>query len=240
MARARSPDRTTARAVAAELEENLRLCAATRVTRSPDELIRFVAGPDGVIVPDLGRRLPGRGVWVTADRDTVAAAVRTKAFSRSLRSPVSVPVELPDLVERLLVRRLTDALAIANKSGTVSTGFEKIDRKLASGDVVALLHGSDAAAGGSDRLDRKFLAVNGRDLAAIRVIKLLTIEQMSLAIGRPNVVHAALIKGGATERLMVEAGRLGRYRSGFGHSAIEKIDEAAPTDGANYPANHDV
>lgn len=240
MARARSPDRTTARAVAAELEDTLRLCAATRVSRSPDDLIRFVAGPDGAIVPDLGRRLPGRGVWVTADRESVAAAVRGKAFARSLKMPVTVPVDLPDLVERLLVRRLGDALAIANKSGTVLTGFEKIDRKLAAGDVAVLLHGSDAAAGGADRLDRKFRAVNGHDVDAIRVIKLLTIEQMSLAIGRPNVVHAALIKGGATERLMVEAGRLMRYRSGVGHSAIEKIDEAAHSDGANHPANHDV
>ncbi len=223
MARQRSSDRSTARSVAAELEGSLRLCAATRVSRSPDELIRFVAGPDGGIVPDLARRLPGRGVWVAADRESVGLAVRGKAFARSLKSPVAVPADLPDQVDRLLERRLCEALALANKAGRLLTGFEKIDRKLASGDVYALVHGSDAAEGGRDKLDRKFLAISADPDAAERIVTLLTIEQMSLAIGRPNVVHAALIKGGATERFMVEAGRLQRYRSGLGRSAIDQI-----------------
>lgn len=209
--------------VAAELEDSLRLCAATRVTRQPADLIRFVAGPDGAIVPDLARRLPGRGVWVTADRESIGLAVSGKAFARSLKAPVGVAADLPDLVEGLLERRVIDALALANKSGSVLTGFEKIDRKLTAGAVVALVHGSDAAAGGREKLDRKFAAIAGGHTAAVRIVKPLTIEQMSLAIGRPNVVHAALIKGGATERFLVEAGRLQRYRSGLGHSAIEDI-----------------
>lgn len=223
MARQRSSDRSTARSVAAELGGSLRLCAATRVSRSPDDLIRFVAGPDGVIVPDLARRLPGRGVWIGADLASVRSAVRGKAFARSLKAPVSVPADLAEQVERLLERRLVEALALANKAGLVLTGFEKIDRKLAGRDVYALVHGSDAAPGGRDKLDRKFLAVSSGPDAAERVISALSIEQMSLAIGRPNVVHAALIKGGATERFLVEAGRLARYRSGLGHSAIEEI-----------------
>ncbi len=223
MARQRSADRSTARAVAAELEGSLRLCAATRVSRSPDELIRFVEGPDGGIVPDLARRLPGRGVWVGADRESIGLAVRAKAFARSLKGPVAVPADLPEQVDRLLERRLCDALALANKAGLVLTGFEKIDRKLASGSVYALVHGSDAAEGGRDKLDRKFLVVSAHPDAAERIITLLKIEQMSLAIGRSNVVHAALIKGGATERFMVEAGRLQRYRSGLGRSAIDEI-----------------
>ncbi|MBL8566954.1 MAG: RNA-binding protein [Hyphomicrobiaceae bacterium] len=223
MARQRSADRSTARAVAAELEGSLRLCAATRVSRTPDELIRFVASPDGGIVPDLARRLPGRGVWVGADRESIGLAVRAKAFARSLKGPVAVPADLPEQVDRLMERRLSDALALANKAGLVLTGFEKIDRKLASGSVYALVHGSDAAEGGRDKLDRKFLAVSAHPDAAERIITLLKIEQMSLAIGRSNVVHAALIKGGATERFMVEAGRLQRYRSGLGRSAIDQI-----------------
>ena len=171
----------------------------------------------------MPRRLPGRGVWVGADRESIGLAVRAKAFARSLKGPVAVPADLPEQVDRLLERRLCDALALANKAGLVLTGFEKIDRKLASGSVYALVHGSDAAEGGRDKLDRKFLAVSAHPDAAERIITLLKIEQMSLAIGRSNVVHAALIKGGATERFMVEAGRLQRYRSGLGRSAIDEI-----------------
>lgn len=225
MGRQRSPDRTDAE----QSEGNLRLCSAWRVQRDPERLIRFVQGPDG-IVPDLARRLPGRGVWVTADRESVARAVKTKAFPRSLKGPVSVPEDLAEQVARLIERRVGDALSLANKAGAVLTGFEKIDRKLASGGVTALVHGSDAADGGRDKLDRKFLAIAGAPEAAGRIVTLLTIDQISLAIGRPNVVHAALIKGGATERFMVEAGRLARYRSGHGHSEFsEIISEFPPT-----------
>lgn len=223
MGRQRSPDRTDA----AQSEGSLRLCAASRVQREPDELIRFVAGPDG-IVPDLARRLPGRGVWVTADRDHVARAVKTKAFARSLKAPVPVADDLAEQVGRLLERRLGEALSLANKAGSVVTGFEKVDRRLASGEVVALVHGCDAADGGRDRLDRKFVAIAGSERAGGRIVTLLTIDQISLAIGRPNVVHAALIKGGATERFLVEAGRLQRYRSGIGHSEASEIP-ANPT-----------
>lgn len=215
MARQRSPDRTDA----AQPEGSLRLCAAWRVERDPADLIRFVQGPDG-IVPDLARRLPGRGVWVTADRESVAKAVKQKAFARSLKAPVAVPEDLADQVARLLERRLGEALSLANKSGSVLTGFEKVDRRLAAGDVTAVVHGSDAADGGCEKLDRKFRAVAGSPEKPGRIVTLLTIEQISLAIGRPNVVHAALIKGGASERFMVEAGRLERYRSGYGHSDL--------------------
>lgn len=211
-------------------EGSLRLCAATRVERSPDDLIRFVAGPEG-IVPDLARRLPGRGVWVTADRESVAKAVKSKAFARSLKAPVAVADDLATRVDGLLERRAAEALSLANKAGSVVTGFEKIDRRLASGDVTALVHGSDAADGGREKLDRKFVAIAGGERAAGRIVTLLTIDQISLAIGRPNVVHAALIKGGASERFMVEAGRLGRYRSGFGHSdSVENPENPANTD----------
>lgn len=209
-------EQSAGRAAELQPEQRLRLCAATRVERDPAELIRFVAGPDGTLVPDLAGRLPGRGVWVTADRESVARAVAGRAFARSLKRKIDVRPDLPDAVERLLERRVGEALSLANKAGAVVMGFEKIDRRLSEGSVRGLLHGTDAGADGRTRLDRKFLAIEG-DRAASRIAAVLTVEQMSLAIGRPNVVHAALNRGGASDRLLAEAGRLRRYRSGIAH-----------------------
>lgn len=195
-------------------ESTQRLCAATRAQRPSDELIRFVAGPDGVIVPDLARRLPGRGVWVTAERAAVAAAAKSRAFAKSLKRKVDVPEDLAELVERLLVRRVVEALSLANKAGLVVTGFEKVDTLVARGEAAALIHGCDAAVGGRDKLDRKLAAVSRAAGCQPRIVDVLSIEQLSLAMGRTNVVHAALIHGGATDRLLSEAERLVRYRCG--------------------------
>lgn len=216
MVGAPTPDRN----LPATEEEHHRLCVATRARREPGDLIRFVAGPDGIIVPDLARRLPGRGVWVTADRDSIAKAVATRAFARSLKRKVTAPDDLAGLVERQLDRRVADTLALANKAGAVLTGFEKIDRALAAGDVEVLVHACEAASDGREKLDRKFLAVAGGVAARSRIVSILTVDQMSLAIGRPNVVHAALNKGGISDRFLIEAGRLSRFRSGIGHSGM--------------------
>ncbi len=208
------------------------MCAATRVERSPDDLIRFVAAPDGRIVPDLARRLPGRGVWLTADRASVLRALATHAFAKSLKRKVEVPADLPDLVDSLLTRRACDALSLANKAGAVVAGFEKIDRRLMQGGLVALVHGADAASDGRDKLDRKFLAIGGRD-AASRIVAVLTVDQMSLAIGRPNVVHAGLNSGGTSDRFLAEAGRLTRYRLGIAHHFASRDAGEVRTETAN-------
>lgn len=197
------------------VEGSLRLCVATRTERPPAELIRFVAGPDGVIVPDLARKLPGRGVWVTGDRSHLESAVKSKAFAKSLKRAVTVPEGLADLVERLLISRLENALSLANKAGQLVAGFTKVDKALDGGQIAVLAQASDASDDGRDKLARKFRAIaalNGRTAA---IVDLLTTEQMSLAIGRPNVVHAGLIPGGATDGFLVEAERLMRYRSGL-------------------------
>jgi len=199
---------------AAERHTPLRTCVVTREQKPPEELIRFVEGPDGQIVPDLARRLPGRGVWVTAERSAVAEAVKRKAFARSLKRQVSVPPDLPDLVERLLEKRVLDALSLANKAGLVITGFTRIEAAIASGTVAVLLHGREAAADGIGKLNRRFQAVCRQKGKPALIIQELTVEQMSLALGRSNVVHAALGAGGGTTNFLNEVGRLTRYRSG--------------------------
>lgn len=196
-------------------EATSRLCAASRTERPVHELIRFVVSPDGAIVADLAHRLPGRGVWVAAERKAIVQAVKAKAFQRSLRRQVAVPADLDAIVERQLERRALDALSIANKAGLVTAGFEKVDSALAKGEVSALLHATEAAADGRGKLDRKFRAIRlaaGRDAP---VFGLFTVEQMSLAIGRASVVHAALKSGGAAARFLFEARRLDTYRAGL-------------------------
>lgn len=178
--------------------------------------MRFVADPEGRLVPDLSRKLPGRGVWVTADKASVAAAVEARAFAKSLKRAVAVSPDLPQLVETLFVRRTLEALSLANKAGLVTTGFEKVEALIGSGRAAALVQGADAAADGKHKLDRKFAAIQRDSGKAGPVVDWLTIEQLSLAIGRSNVVHAALKQGGATQRFLREAERLRRYRSGFG------------------------
>lgn len=203
----------------AEQRAPLRTCIVTREHMPPEELIRFVEGPDGQIVPDVARRLPGRGVWVTAERPTVAEATKRKAFARSLKRQVVVPPDLPDMVERLLVKRAMDALSFANKAGLVTTGFTRIESAVASGSVAALLHGQEAAADGVGKLDRRFQAVCKQMGKPAPIIQELTVEQMSLALGRSNVVHAAVSAGGATKNFLNEVGRVTRYRSGVSASS---------------------
>jgi uncharacterized protein len=192
----------------------LRLCIVTRTRKPPEELIRFVAGPDGAIVPDLARRLPGRGVWVDATREAVAEAVRRKAFARSLKQQVSVPADLPDLVERLMTKRLGEALSIANKAGLTVAGFTKVEELIEGGGAVVLLHAVDAAPDGVAKLDRKFKALLGPKGVSATVVRELAGAELSLAMGRPNVIHAAAAEGGASRRLIEAARRLARYRRG--------------------------
>jgi hypothetical protein len=196
----------------------LRLCVVSRVQKPPEELIRFVAGPDGKIVPDLARRLPGRGVWVDATREAVAEAVRRKAFAKSLKQNVSVPADLPDLVERLLQKRLAEAVSLANKAGLLVAGFAKVEELIEAEEAVALIHAADAAADGVGKLDRKFKALRGPNDTPAAIVRELPGAELSLAMGRSNVVHAGLIQGGATKRFLSGAERVRRYRSGLSAS----------------------
>jgi predicted RNA-binding protein YlxR (DUF448 family) len=181
----------------------------------PEELIRFVFAPDGTIVPDVGRRLPGRGVWISCSRSAVAAAQKSGAFARSLRRSVATAPDLANVVERLLLRRAIDALSLANKAGLAVAGFTKVEALIASRECAALLHASDAADDGVGKLDRRLRAV-WRSLGneeEPRIVTALSSEELSLAMGRSNVVHAALRIGGAASNFLTDVGRLQRYRA---------------------------
>jgi hypothetical protein len=174
-------------------------------------MIRFVLGPDGV-VPDLKHRLPGRGVWVTATRTALSEAVARNAFARGFKREVRVGTELVELTERLLVRAALDALAIARKAGLVAAGFAKTEAALARLSVAGLLQAREAAADGSSKLAA---ALRRRpDADRIAIIDGFTTAQLDLALGRSNVVHAALLAGPESEAFLARYARLTCFRTG--------------------------
>lgn len=189
-----------------------RTCIATRKALPVEALIRFVAGPDGVLVPDLRRKLPGRGVWVTAEAGAVAEAVRRKAFARALKGPVTLPDDLPGLVGGLLRRDALQALSMANKAGGVIAGAVKIEAAAGRG-FVALLHAAEAAPGGVEKIERAVRS-RQRDGLAIPAIRLFTCEELSLSLGREHVIHAALVTGAASGSALKKARAADHYWRG--------------------------
>jgi len=144
----------------------------------------------------------------------VAAAVRQKAFARSLKRSVLVPDDLAPRVESLIKRRLADAISLARKAGLLVAGFAKVEELIGLGQAVLLVHAADAAGDGVAKLDRKFRVLRGPGAEAEAIVRELTSAELSLAIGRSNVVHAAASGGGACRRVAYEASRLRHYREG--------------------------
>src|SRR5258708_5186563 len=194
---------------AQELE---RMCVATRTVRPVDDMIRFVIGPDGEAVPDLKRKLPGRGVWVTATQDALSDAIKRKALARGFKREGRLAADLVDRTGRLLERSALDALAMAGKAGLVATGFTRVEAALAREKVIALLHAAEAAADGIRKLDaaRRRRPEHG----PIATIGTLTSAQLDLALGRPNVIHAALLAGPPSDTFLARLRRLERFRAG--------------------------
>jgi predicted RNA-binding protein YlxR (DUF448 family) len=188
-----------------------RFCAVTRTVRPAEELIRFVVGPDGV-VPDLKRNLPGRGLWVTAGRAALKEAVARNVFAKGFKRDVRVNENLVGQTERLLARSVLDALAMAGKSGLVAAGFAKVEAALTHDHVVGLLHASDGSADGISKLAG---VLRRRDDAErVKVINAFSSAELDLALGRSNVVHAALLAGPANDTFLARLMRLERFRTG--------------------------
>jgi predicted RNA-binding protein YlxR (DUF448 family) len=190
-----------------------RLCVVTREVKPVNDMIRFVIGPDRNVMPDLRRRLPGRGVWVTATRAAVAEAVKRRAFARGFKAEVRVAPDLPDEVERLLERSALDALSIVHKSGRAAFGFAQVERALANEPVIALLHAADAGRDGVRKLAAVARSRLGENADGLPVVDRFTAPQLDLAFGRPDVVHAALLAGSASDGFLARYRNLERFRA---------------------------
>jgi uncharacterized protein len=192
----------------------VRMCAVTRAVRPIGELIRFVVAPSGEVIPDLKRKLPGRGLWISASRQRVAEAVRRNQFGKGFKRDVRAAATLAADTESLLERSAIEALAMAAKAGQVVSGFSKVEDALKQGQAAALIHASDGAADGIRKLDAvvRQNAGNDDETREFPVVTALTSEQLDLALGRSNVIHAALLAGPASKTFLSRSHVLVRYR----------------------------
>jgi hypothetical protein len=201
-----------------EKSATLRTCAVSREQRPVDELIRFVVSPQGEVIPDIKRKLPGRGLWISASRQTVAEAVRRHQFSRGFKRDVRVAETLAADTETVLARSAVEALAIAAKAGQVISGFGKVEAALEGKDrmaVAALIHATDGAADGIRKLQAQAGQNAGINPESPRfpAVIALTSAELDLALGRSNVVHAALLAGPASKTFLSRSQTLVRYRA---------------------------
>lgn len=205
-----------------------RTCIASRRTGSPDEMIRFVLGPEGQVVPDLRRKLPGRGAWVSATRAMVDDAVRKKAFSRAFKTQAAVSPSLAEEVEGLLVRAAREALSLANKAGLVVSGFSKVEAAIAGKPLAGVIHARDAAADGVRKIGQALRRRLGDAYDGIEVSRALDSPELDLALGRAHVIHAALLDGPASRACMARFRALEHYRTGGAPGSValpEPIEE---------------
>ncbi len=211
-------------------QDTERTCIVTRAAAPVDALIRFVVAPDGQVVPDFRRRLPGRGLWVTASASAVEAAEKKRLFARAHGGPVTVEPGLAARVERGLAASAEAALSFARKAGEAVVGFAKVEAAIAGGDVVALIHASEAAPDGIAKLAGAFRRRHGAGKGA--VIRCFTGEQLDLAFGRTNVIHAALLAGPASQNLMTRVDSWLAYRGEPLHAgtgdAVTELESSGP------------
>jgi len=178
-----------------------RRCIVTGTVAARRRMLRFVLGPDGRVVADVDGRLPGRGVWVQAERTVLQRACARGTFARAFRRPVEVSADLCDQVERLLRRRAIELVGLANRAGQAVFGFEKCRQWLAAGRGAVLLGASDGSLPERARL---------RGFGGGQTVSdLLTAAELGRAVGRPEVVHGVIAAGRLAERLTTEAARLG-------------------------------
>ncbi|AJD39514.1 RNA-binding protein [Rhizobium sp. SEMIA 4085] len=195
---------------------NSRMCIVTRESGSPDELIRFVAAPDGTVIADLKRQLPGRGCWVKLDRALVDKAVAKKSFARALKADVKAAADLGETVDRLLAQQLMQMMNMARKAGQFVSGSSKVDAAVRSGAALAVFHSTDAAGDGVRKIDqaRKAWHLGMETEEKIPSFRLFSESEMEGVMGQNAFIHAAVLAGQAGEGVVKRAKMLEQYRSG--------------------------
>lgn len=191
-----------------------RRCIATGESRPKAGLVRFVVGPEGTLAPDVAERLPGRGIWVAAERWAIEKAASRRLFARAARREVIVSDGMADEVETQLTRRITQLISLARKGGQAVAGYEKAKGWLATGEAAVLIQASDGSARGKSKL---------RPPGGKRgLVEVLTASELGMAFGREHVIHGALAAGGLATRIVEEAARLSGLRGSGGTAGKDK------------------
>jgi predicted RNA-binding protein YlxR (DUF448 family) len=199
-----------------------RRCIGTRGVQPKETLIRFVVAPDSTLVPDLAGRLPGRGLWVSADRDILGKALARNQFTKAARAPVKAPAGLADQVADLLVQRCLDRIGLARRAGELVVGFDQVGDWLRAGRCGLVLCARDGSAEGRRRIE----ALAGE----LPVVIAFDRAELGRAVGRDEVVHAALARGRIARELLAELGRLQGFREfsvPVGHAIRNVVAEGA-------------
>ena len=206
---------------------NDRTCIVTRQAGEPEGLLRFVVGPDMVVVPDLKRKLPGRGCWVTAERTYIDEAARKNLFARAFKAKVSLPPDLGSMVDRLLTQSALGSIGLARKAGQLVLGAAKVETSVRTGKALLVLHAHEAAPDGVRKIDQARRAVVWQEGPSIPAYKLFSEAELGLALGGANVIHAAVLAGDTGKAVLKRVVALDRYRGG---SPDERMAVAATGD----------
>ncbi len=198
-----------------------RTCIVTRQVCDPGALIRFARSPDGIAVPDIRCKLPGRGAWISLRRPHVETAVEKNLFSRAFKQQTTAPADLADQVDKLLADQALGYLSLAAKAGELVRGFDKVEAVLLKDKADVLIAARDGSSDGRNKLKAK-LKGDGRTAELVEVF---ACDELGLALGRTNVIHAALTKGGLAKKFVASARRLETYR--FLQDDERKFEERA-------------
>jgi hypothetical protein len=204
-----------------------RTCIVTRQKGEPSDLLRFVLGPDGSVVPDIRARLPGRGAWLTATAATVELALKRKAFTRAFKQEVRFTTPLVEQVDFLLERDALQALAFANKAGQVVCGAMKVETALARNSLAGLIHAADGSADGIRKIEAAARRTLGDSRDKMARVQIFASSQLDLALGRSNVIHAGLLTGGVSDAFFARAARLARFRGAGPDRVTDPLEDAA-------------
>lgn len=194
-----------------------RRCIVTGKVQPKETLLRFVIGPGDVVVPDVDRRLPGRGIWLSPSRDVVNTAVAKRLFAKAARRGVTAPPDLADRVGTLLARRCLDTLALARRSGRAVCGYEKVRAEVDAKRAALLVLARDASPSGKDKMRGP-----AKD---VPVIEIFDGGELGAVFGRDVAVHVAVAEGNLARRLFEEAGRLAGFREVTGSAGGTPPDD---------------
>ncbi len=176
------------------------MCVATRQAKPVDNLIRIVLSPENMLVPDLKTNLPGRGAWVSANRAVVEQAVAKGVFARAFGTSVNGGETLAELIAQLLRKHAVSRVSLSKKAGVLVSGAAKVERQICKHQTVVLLHAFDGAADGRRKIEDRLKSVYGEEAGKVPIVNFFTTEELSLALGLENVIHAAIAckRNGAT------------------------------------------
>jgi len=190
-----------------------RRCLASGDTRDPIDMVRYVLSPDGVVMPDIAGKLPGRGVWVSSDRKSLEKTIALKSFGRGFKTKSKVDGDLVTLTENLLARRVLGLITMARKAGVIAMGFDQVQSMAREAAIAFRIEAKDGSKDGRSKIRTLSKAMNReQDLADPIVIGCFTAQDIGKALARDSIVHAAIKPSKLAKTLAIEVKRLSGFR----------------------------